>query len=265
MLDQLLTTILLGFIQGVAEWLPISSTAHLKLAQEFLGLAATPLFNLVLHVGTLFVVVMYFRRDIKDILNALVHRDFKSEGGMLIPRIVVATVPAGAVGVGYVLFLEDSLGTIPIMAATFIVGAALVYSTRFAKENATGFPYKIVVLMGLAEGLAVFPGLSRSGATISVALLLGLKRDKAFKFSFLLSIPAILGDLAVEAYNQRGMLSTSGIGTVEVAAGVAVAAVVGYLSLRLLSGVVRGKKFHYFAFYTLPLGIALLLWAFLFS
>ncbi len=113
--------------------------------------------------------------------------------------------------------------------------------------------------------MAVFPGLSRSGATISVALLLGLKRDKAFRFSFLLSIPAILGDLVVEAYNQRGMLSTSGIGPVEVAAGVAVAAVVGYLSLRLLSGVVRGKKFHYFAFYTLPLGIALLLWAFLFS
>jgi undecaprenyl-diphosphatase len=265
LLDPLLTTILLGLIQGIAEWLPISSTAHLKLAEMFLGLTTTPLFNLVLHLGTLFVLVFYFRREVKSILIALWHWEFKSESGMLIPRIVVATIPAGIVGLTYALFLADSLGTLPIIAATFIVGATIVYTTKYAKENVEVLSYKTVLLMGLAEGFAIFPGLSRSGVTISVALLLGLKREKAFKFSFLLSIPAILGDFAVEVYNQRGVLSTTGMGAVEVLAGVVVTVVAGYLSLRLLSRIVRGKKFHYFAFYTWALGILLLLWVLLFG
>lgn len=265
MLDPFLTTILLGLIQGIAEWLPISSTAHLKLAETFLGVTTTPLFNLVLHLGTLAVVVFYFRRDVKSILIALRHWEFKSESGMLIPRIIVASIPAGVVGLTYALFLADTLGTLPIIAATFIVGASVVYTTKYAKENAKTLSYKTVLLMGLAEGFAVFPGLSRSGVTISVALLMGLKREKAFKFSFLLSIPAILGDFAVEAYNQRGVLSAAGLGAIEVFAGVVVAVVAGYLSLKLLSGIVRGKKFHYFAFYTWMLGIALLLWSLLFS
>ena len=258
MLDQLLTTILLGLIQGIAEWLPISSTAHLKLAETFLGLAATPLFNLVLHLGTLAVVVFYFRRDVKSILVALAHWDFKSESGVLIPRLVVATIPTAIIGLGYDLFLQDSLGTIPIIAVTFIIGGTIVYTTKYAKETQDGLTYKTVLLMGIAQGFAIFPGLSRSGVTISMALLLGLKREKAFKFSFLLSIPAILGDFAVEAYSNRGVLSTSGLNTLDVAAGVAVAIVVGYFAIRLVYNVVRGKKFHYFAGYTWALGIALL-------
>lgn len=259
MLDQLLTTILLGLIQGVAEWLPISSTAHLKLAETFLGLAATPLFNLILHLGTMGVVIFYFRKDVKNILTALVHLDFKSENGSLIPLIIVATIPTAIIGVAYDFFLQDSLGTIPIIAVTFLIGATLVFSTKYAKENVEGLSYKIVILMGVAQGFAIFPGLSRSGVTISAALLLGLKREKAFKFSFLLSIPAIIGDFAVEAYSQRGVLSTSGISPVDAVVGLVISAVVGYFAIRLVSSVVRGKKFHYFAYYTWALGIALLL------
>ena len=259
MLDQLLTTIILGLIQGLTEWLPISSTAHLRLAEIFLGLAATPLFNLLLHLGTISVVIFYFRKDIKNILIALLHLDFKSENGVLIPRIAIATVPTAAVGLGYSIFLQDSLGTIPVIAVTFIVGAAIVYTTKFAEEVVDGLSYKTALIMGFAQGFAIFPGLSRSGATISIALLLGLKREKAFKFSFLLSIPAIVGDFAFEAYRQRGVLSTSGINGIEVTAAVAVAAVVGYFAIKLLSRAVRGRKFHYFAFYTCVLGIILLL------
>jgi len=254
-----LTTILLGLIQGIAEWLPISSTAHLKLAEMFLGLTATPLFNLVLHLGTLTVLVFYFRREVKGVLVALTHWDFKSENGMLIPRIVVATIPTAVIGLAYNLFLQDSLGVIPVIAVTFLIGATIVYSTKFAKENVEALSYKTVLLMGVAQGFAIFPGLSRSGVTISMGLLLGLKREKAFKFSFLLSIPAIIGDFLVEAYNQRGLLSTSGLGAVEAVVGVAAAMFVGYVALRLLAEVVRGRKFHYFAFYTSALGIVLLL------
>ena len=262
MLDQLLTTILLGLIQGVAEWLPISSTAHLKLAETFLGLAATPLFNLVLHLGTMSVVIFYFRRDVKGILVSLVKLDFKSESGMLIPRIVIATIPTAVIGLTYDLFLQDSISTIPIIGATFLIGATMVYTTKFAKENGEGLPYKTVLLMGVAQGFAIFPGLSRSGVTISAALLLGLKREKAFKFSFLLSIPAIIGDFAVEAYRQRGVLATSGISPVDAIIALAVTAVIGYFAIKLVSNFVRGRKFHYFAFYTWTIGIILLLASF---
>lgn len=259
LLEQLLQTIILGLIQGGSEWLPISSTAHLKLAQDFFGLSVTPLFNLTLHVGTLVVVVFFFRKEVKNILAALARLDFKSESGMLIPRLVVATIPTAIIGLTYNQFLQSSLETIPIIAVTFIIGATVVYSTRFTKEKSEALSYRTVLLMGLAQGFAIFPGLSRSGVTISAALLLGLKREKAFKFSFLLSIPAILGDLAVEAFDSRGALSYGAIGIVETLFGIAAAAVVGYFALKLVSRVVQGRKFHYFAFYTWALGIALLI------
>ncbi len=255
---DILQSIMLGFIQGTTEWLPISSTAHLKITEYFFGLSITPLFNLVLHLGTLVVVLFYFRRDVKNILISLGHLDFKSDSGMLIPRIIVATIPTAIIGIGYDLFLRDYMETLTIIGVTFLVGATIVYTTRFAKENDEGLHYRTVLLMGVAQGFAIFPGLSRSGVTISTALLLGLKRDKAFKFSFLLSIPAIFGDLSVEAYIQRGQFSTSGVGIAEVLAGVAVAAVAGYFALKLVSRTVQGKKFHYFAFYTWALGIILI-------
>jgi undecaprenyl-diphosphatase len=258
LIPQLFQTLFLGLIQGVSEWLPISSTAHLKLTENYLGLAATPLFNLVLHLGTMAVVLFYFHPDVKSILAALFHRDFKSENGMLIPRIVVATIPTAAIGLAYDLFLQDSLGTIPIIGVTFIIGATIVYTTKFAKENVDELSYRAVILMGLAQGFAIFPGLSRSGVTISTALLLGQKREKAFKFSFLLSIPAIIGDFGVEAYTQRGVLSTSGISVVDAIAALAVSAIVGYFAIKLVSRAVRGKKFHWFAAYTWVLGIVLL-------
>ena len=257
MLEQLFNTIVLGLIQGLAEWLPISSTAHLRIAEHFLGLAVTPLFGITLHVGTLVVVVFYFRKEVKNILSALAHLDFKSEHGQLMPLIIVATIPTGIIGLLYVKFLEDTLQTLLAIGITFLVGAAILYTSRIGKENKDTLTYIIAFIMGSAQGLAIFPGLSRSGITISTALLLGLKREKAFKFSFLLSIPAIIGDLAVEAVQKRGQLALQTIGPIELLAGIAIAVIAGYIAIRLVSNLVRTKKFHYFAIYTGILGIAL--------
>ena len=258
MLDQLANTGILGLIQGLAEWLPISSTGHLKIAEHYLGLTTTPLFNLILHLGTLIVVIFHFRHDIINILSALVHRDLKSEAGKLVLPIIVATVPTAIIGLLYVQLLEDTLQRLLIIGITFIIGATLVYTSRTGKEDADNVTYRIALLMGVAQGLAIFPGLSRSGATISTALLLGLKREKAFKFSFLLSIPAILGDTAVEAYKTRGQIALSGIGYPEVLVGVAIAMIVGYIAIRIVSKAVKSKKFHYFAIYTWLLGITII-------
>lgn len=259
MSEQLLTTILLGLIQGLAEWLPISSTAHLKIAEHFIpGLTVTPLFNVTLHVGTLIVVVFYFRKEIQRILSALGHLDFKSEHGQLIPLIIVATIPTATIGLLYVRFLEDTLQTIFIIGITFLVGATILYTSRIGQETTEAITYKTALLMGAAQGLAIFPGLSRSGVTISTALLIGLKREKAFKFSFLLSIPAIIGDLAVEAYKQGGQLALQTIWPIELIVGVAIAMVAGYLAIRIVSKTVMSKKFHYFAIYTTLLGATLI-------
>ncbi len=159
--------------------------------------------------------MFYFRKEVKNILKALAHLDFKSEYGQLIPLIIVATIPTGIIGLLYAKFLEDTLQTFLIIGITFLIGATILYTSRIGKENIDTITITIALIMGAAQGLATFPGLSRSGITISTALLLGLKREKAFKFSFLLSIPAIIGDLAVEAYNQRGQFALQTISPIE--------------------------------------------------
>jgi len=260
-LDQLIQTIILGLIQGLSEWLPISSTAHLKIAEHFLGLAATPLLNVTLHIGTLAVVIFYFRGDIKSILVALAHWNFKSEHGQYVPLIVVGTIPTGIIGLLYAIYLENTLQTFLIIGITFLVGATILYISRIGKENYNVITFMMAIIMGAAQGLASFPGLSRSGVTISTALLLGLRRDKAFKFSFLLSIPAIIGDLIVEAIQQHGQLALQSISSVDLLIGVTLAALAGYAAIRLVSNLVRSKRFHYFAFYTWLLGVALIVLA----
>lgn len=259
MLDQLLTTIILGLIQGLAEWLPISSTAHLRVAEHFLGFQATPFFNVILHVGTLGVVIFYFRYDIKVILTALVRKDFQSECGRFIPLIVVATIPTSIIGLLYDELLADSYQTLLIIGVTFLIGAALLFSSKYGKENLTRISYRRALVMGVAQGTASFPGLSRSGSTISSGLLQGVKRETLFKFSFLLSIPAIIGDLAVEAYLQRGTLAQGvGVNTIDLIAGLFVTAIAGYVAIVLVKKLVLTKRFHYFSAYTFALGIILI-------
>jgi undecaprenyl-diphosphatase len=248
----------LGIIQGLTEWLPVSSTAHLIIAEHFMSLEATALLDVTLHLGTLIVVVFYFRKDIKDILSALVRLDFKSENGRLVPLIIIATIPTGIIGVLYAEFLQKTLQTLLIIGVTFLIGATYLYTSRIGKENVGSISPAIAFIMGTAQGLASFSGLSRSGVTISTALLLGLKREKAFRFSFLLSIPAIIGDVAFEAYHSRGQFAVQNIGFTGLLVGIVLAALAGYFAIRLVSNLVRSKRFHYFAFYTWILGIALI-------
>jgi undecaprenyl-diphosphatase len=260
LLNQVLITFILGLIQGLAEWLPISSTAHLKIAEHFIpSLSVTPFFNVVLHLGTLVVVIFYFRKEVKSILSALVHLNFKSEYGQLIPLIVVATIPTGIIGLLYDEFLENNLQTLLIFGITFLIGATVLYISRIGKENTETITFKTALLMGTAQGFAVFSGLSRSGVTISTALLLGLKRQKAFKFSFLLSMPAIIGDLVVEGYKQRGQLATQTLGLPALLVGMAMSMIAGYVAIKLVSKTVMSKKFHYFAAYTSLLGLSLII------
>jgi len=261
LLEQLLQAIILGLIQGITEWLPISSTGHLKIAEHFFGLTTPLLFEIILHVGTLTVVLFFFRKDIKNILTDLAHLNFKTENGKLVPLIIVGTIPTAVIGYIFVEYFETTFNEILPIGITFIIGATLLYLSKTGQEKTDSITYLTALLIGTVQGIATFHGLSRSGATISVALLLGLKREKAFKFSFLLSIPAILGALTLTLYKERSQLALTGMGWTELLAGVAVATVIGYFALKLLWKVLATRKFHYFAFYTWLLGAALIILA----
>ena len=194
----------------------------------------------------------------------MVHRDFHSEYGRFIPLIVVATIPTGIIGVIYDLYIGDTYQTILIIGITFLIGAALLFSSKYGKENQTQISYRQALVMGAAQGAASFPGLSRSGSTISSGLLQGVKREMVFKFSFLLSIPAIIGDLGVEAYHQRGTFSQGvGVSPVNLLVGLVLTVITGYFAIVLVKKLVLTKRFHYFAAYTFAFGIALIILALL--
>ncbi|MEM2118212.1 MAG: undecaprenyl-diphosphate phosphatase [Candidatus Bathyarchaeia archaeon] len=254
-------TAVLGTIQGLTEWLPISSTGHLKVAEHFLHFLGTQdslLFEFMLHIGTLLVVLFFFREDIKKILAALVRLDFKTEYGKLLPLIIVGTIPAVAVGVLLKEPVEQTFQNLLPIAVAFVVFGLVLYLSKTGKEEKDSIDYLTAVIVGVAEGLAIIPGVSRSGATIAIALLLGIKREKAFKFSFLLSIPAIIGSIGYTAYKDYGTLATAGLGWTEILVGIAVAMIVGYLTINLLWKILAQKKFHFFALYCWLFGITLI-------
>jgi undecaprenyl-diphosphatase len=250
--------ILLGFIQGVTEWLPISSTGHLRIAEQFLGLTLPLLFDVTLHIGTLIIILLFFRKDIKLVLVALVKGDFKSENGKLIPLIIVGTIPTALIGVIFSGTIETVFNSFLPIAGAFLTCGVVLYASKTGNEQKEHVTYIAALAIGAAQGAALIPGLSRSGLTIATALMLGVSREKAFKFSFLLSVPAVIGALGLTFYEQHAVLTLVGVGWTEILVGIAVSLVVSYFALKLLWKALAGKKFYLFAFYCWLMGAALL-------
>jgi undecaprenyl-diphosphatase len=253
-LEQLLKTIILGIVQGLTEWLPISSTGHLRLVEHFLSLKVPILFDVILHVGTLIVVLVFFRREVSKTLSAIAHLDFKTEYGKMVPLIVVGVIPTVSIGIIYGRIIDDVFQNILPIAIAFILSGLVIYSSKNREQKTDSIGYSTAILMGIAQGIAIIPGISRSGATIAVALLLGIKREKAFIFSFLLSIPAILGALSLTIYTEFGELTAASLGWSEILAGVIAATLVGYFALKILWKTMVQGKFHLFAYYCWTVG-----------
>jgi undecaprenyl-diphosphatase len=249
---------LLGFIQGVTEWLPISSTGHLRITEQLLGLTLPLLFDLTLHVGTLAIILFFFRKDVKNMFAALAKGNFKSENGKLIPLIIVGTVPTAIIGVVFSNTIEAVFsGFLPI-AGAFLTCGVVLYISKTGQDKKENMTYLAALAIGTAQGIALVPGISRSGFTIATALLLGVRREKAFKFSFLLSVPAVIGALGLTLYEQHEALTLVGVGWTEILVGIAVSIVVSYFALKLLWKTLAGKKFYLFAFYCWLIGAILL-------
>lgn len=253
--DKIVGVIFLAIVQGITEWLPISSTGHLRLVEHFLGLRVSTLFDVILHVGTLIVVLVFFRKEVGKTLEAILRLDFKTEYGKMVPLIVVGVIPTVSIGIICGRLIEDTFQSILPIAIAFILCGLIIYSSRFGEQKTRRIRYSTAIIMGIAQGIAIIPGISRSGATIAVALLLGIERENAFSFSFLLSIPAILGALSLTIYSELGELTVGSIGLSEILAGLIIAMLVGYFALRMLWKTIVKGKFHLFAFYCWIVGV----------
>ena len=246
--------VLLGILQGVTEFLPVSSSGHLALAQMLIPGFEQPgvIFDVLLHAGTGFAVVWYERHQISEWLQTAV-------GRRILGLLLLGTVASSIVALPLRNMAEQAFERPLWVGIALIVTGLIVAATRFIPGGSvgeSGTTWRQSVLVGLAQGLAIFPGLSRSGVTIAVGLGGGLQRSWAARFSFLLSVPAIAAVTVVEIVEtQSGMAAAgNGFGLAAIAGGLA-AGITGYFALQLVIKTVSSNIFHRFAWYCIPLGI----------
>ena len=269
---SVLEAIIIGIVQGLSEFLPISSTAHMTLAGRALGLIESPeswtAFIAVVQLGTLAAVLAYFRRDL-----LAVTRDFLQENFKRIPireqginarmgwYIIIGTIPIAVVGLLAKDFIEGAFtkNLIVIGSSLFLLGLILEVAERTGKfERAIGkTTFRDALWVGLAQVLALIPGSSRSGTTITAGMFLGLEREAAARFSFLLSVPAIGASGLLELFEVIGDLDSSGLAALIIAT--VVSGISGYLCIALLLRYLRTRTTRIFVFYRCLLGGGILI------
>lgn len=255
--------IVLGVVQGITEFLPISSSAHLALVQRWMGLAPESLtillFDLMTHVGTVISIFIVFAKPLQAYLTRLI-REWGSEwnGRRYATKIlllgVAASIPTAAIGLGFKDFLEDSFGHARRIGGELMVTGLLLYAMSLIPRGRKGwkhFRFSHALWIGLAQGISILPGISRSGATICTASFCGIRRRWATEFSFYIAIPAILGAAAIKLKDaiELGGSALADLPWGPMVAGSVVSLVVGVASLLALVQAVRRAKLHYFAFY----------------
>lgn len=272
---HIVEALVLGIIQGLTEFLPVSSSGHLVLFQHLFGLEEPELlFDICLHVGTLSAVIVVFYRDILEILAAMLQipSRMRSSGGFMTLLkadaamrmallIVVGSIPTAVIGLLFKAIADRLFGSLFIVGGMLWITGALLWLTRNIRSQGrpvTQTTLKDALIIGIVQGLAILPGISRSGSTIATALFLGVDRKVAGRFSFLLSIPAIVGALVLGLDTPE--LHTA-IPVATIVAGSILSAVVGGLALVLLLRVVDRGQLHRFAPYcwlvgTVTLGLA---------
>lgn len=252
---ETLTAILLGIVQGLTEFLPVSSSGHLELAKYFLGDTSMAkeslLMTIVLHAATALSTVVVFRKDIGKILSGLVRFENNEETRFSL-KIIVSMIPAGLVG----FFYEDALDTlfdkqVLLVSMMLVVTGLLLLLADRVKSGKAELDFKNALLIGIAQAIAILPGISRSGATISTSVLLGVDRAQAARFSFLMVLPLILGKIAKDILD--GDISQSNR-ILELGAGFAAAFLTGLLACTWMIRIVKNSRLHYFAYYCMAMG-----------
>lgn len=267
--------VILGLVQGLAEFLPISSSGHLALLQQWFGIREDNvlLFTVLLHVGTLISVFFIYWKDIWELIVelCLTIKDLCTGKGLRLEErpvrklgimIIVATIPTGIMGVLFGDFF-DSLYTsvIPIGIGLIITGFLLIVAEKMGEGNRgiQQMNFRNAIFVGLVQGVAICPGISRSGSTLFGSLLCNLDRKFAVKFVFLISIPSILGSAVLEAPDAiKAGFDMTQLGPVFV--GMAVAAISGLVAIKAMIKIVSDKKLNYFSYYVWALGLIVVLY-----
>ena len=270
---QPIQAILLGVIQGLTEFLPVSSSGHLVLLQNLFGLTEPEvLFDISLHIGTLMAVCIVFFSEIHSILKTLISLPglIKTSGSMkqlyqdnepvrMATLIILGSIPTAILGLLFHKMVDQLFGSVRIVGLMLIITGAILWQTRRFRIKGRpliGTTLKDALVIGLVQGLAIMPGISRSGSTISAALFMGIDREVAGRYSFLLSIPAILGALVLSLDSPAMETTVSGgmflMGTLT-------AGIVGFGALKVLLHIVNRGRLHFFAPYCWLLGIVALI------
>ena len=250
----LVDAIILGSIQGITEFLPISSSGHLVIAQSLLGLKLPGnIIEVVTHLGTLFSVIIVFRKDIIkyffDFKNPLTKK--------YLLCLFIGTIPALIIGLSAKSFILLFFESIKMVSFSLIFTGVILFLSRKRNNNKSKINYKNSLLIGISQALAIIPGISRSGITISTGLLLGMNAKDTARFSFLLAIPVISGAgliTAIDMLDQPVLISFN-----IMFAALASSFVVGYLSLKWFLRILENGKLHFFGFYCIAIGLIILL------
>ena len=267
-----LQAIIMGLVQGLAEFLPVSSSGHLVLSKFILGaeLGTSALFEILLHVGTLLAVFVFYWKDVLNLIKEgllLIKDSFlfvfkRKKFDLYLERkmvvfIIVASIPTAILGLLMEAFLEDLFlsSVVAVGFALLVTGTMLMLIRKMPKSDKTLEEMKgrDAFTIGLVQGIATIPGISRSGSTVTAGLFCGLDKEFAFRFSFLMSIPAILGAAVLKMIDVNIADLTANAGPYAV--GMIVAAVVGYASIRWLKNLIQKDQFHYFGYYCLAVGL----------
>lgn len=258
---DLLPVLVLGLIQGITEFLPISSDGHLALAQLLFDLEGGLALTVLLHAGTFLATLIVLRQRafaaLGDGLRAFIQPQLfrTTSGGQDALFVLVASIPTAAIGLGLKHTVEAATSSPLWIGFGFLLTGAILFSTRFLPEGKIEHPdWRTALLVGLLQGLAVLPGVSRSGSTIAALLFLKVERPRAFELSMLLSLPAVLGALVLEL--PDGLRELQSLGPALLAT--VVAFVSGVFALVWLRKIVSSGMFPWFAFWVVPLGFATL-------
>ena len=242
--------VLLGVVQGLTEFLPISSSGHLRLVAAIFGIAEPQtVFDVCVHAGTLGAVVAVYRKEVWAVITALLRPSWKSHAFRLGVYMLVGTVPAGLVGVLFGELFETQFASVNTVGMFLIINGAILQASRGRGQTGRdleSITLRDAIIIGLAQSFALFRGISRSGTTITTALVIGVKRDAAAAFSFLLSIPAISGAVILKTSDA---LQAPEMATTPLLIGTVAAALSGYVALTYLVRLVRSGQFHQFGWY----------------
>jgi undecaprenyl-diphosphatase len=260
---DIIDSIILGIIQGLTEFLPVSSSGHLELGKAILGDHSIPkeslMFTVVLHFATALSTMVIFRKDIVNIFKSLFSFQWNDDTQLAV-KIIISMVPAVIVGFNYESVLEDFFGgNIQLVGFMLLITAFLLFLADKAKDTEKKVTFKNAFIIGLAQAIAMLPGISRSGATISASVLLGTDKTRAARFSFLMVVPLIFGKICKDILT--GELTYNSESFVSLSAGFMAAFFTGLVACTWMIAIVKRSKLVYFAIYCLIIGMAAIIFS----